>query len=202
MTHVEKIYCLGCGAALPIRANITRVKCEYCGTVNFTDIDHRQKDSDSICPNCDFVNARTAQYCGNCGKPLYHTCPRCNTQNRIEVIYCTNCGTDIEKAGIAQAKAESPKAGNTGTIEIFRKPALTGFTYKVNIKIDGKQMGALRGNESLTLSVPPGNHVLQVEGGGLSRNVNVKIASNQHLKFQTTFSEWGILGGGLSLDLV
>ncbi len=108
MSQTEKLYCRGCGAALPIKANIGRVKCEFCGTINVTATDQKADSSHPSCPNCGFVNTETAQFCGHCGKPLYHACPNCGTKNRIEIHFCIECGADIEKAIRVDKPTQAP----------------------------------------------------------------------------------------------
>lgn len=106
MVHMETPYCQGCGAVLPIRANAGRIKCEFCGTVHIANTEQKRELGDLICPNCSFVNPQAAQYCGECGQPLYHTCPRCGTQNRMEIHYCFKCGENIEKTSKADERKD------------------------------------------------------------------------------------------------
>ena len=97
MAQIEKYYCRGCGAVLPVKANAGRIKCEYCGTVHLPNTEQKKDSSDLACPNCGFRNPLEAQYCGDCGKALFHTCPKCGTQNRMDNVFCAKCGADIEK---------------------------------------------------------------------------------------------------------
>jgi predicted RNA-binding Zn-ribbon protein involved in translation (DUF1610 family) len=97
MAQLEKLHCRGCGAVLPVRAKAGRIKCEYCGTVHLVDAEQKMVSGDLACPNCGFNNPPESQFCGDCGKALFHICPRCGTQNRVESVFCIKCGADIEK---------------------------------------------------------------------------------------------------------
>ncbi len=97
MAQIEKLHCRGCGAVLPVKAGASRIKCEYCGTVHLSDTQYKKDSGDQVCPYCGFANPANAQFCGDCGKSLFHTCPKCGTQNRMDSIFCSKCGADIDK---------------------------------------------------------------------------------------------------------
>jgi predicted RNA-binding Zn-ribbon protein involved in translation (DUF1610 family) len=97
MAQIEKFHCRGCGAVLPVKVNASRIKCEYCGTVHLPNTEQIKDSSNLACPNCGFANPPQSQYCGDCGKALFHTCPKCGTQNRMDSVFCAKCGADIEK---------------------------------------------------------------------------------------------------------
>jgi predicted RNA-binding Zn-ribbon protein involved in translation (DUF1610 family) len=97
MAQIEKLHCRGCGALLPVRAKAGRIKCEYCGTVHLPNTEQKKDSGNLACPNCGFANPPQSQYCGDCGKALFHTCPKCGTQNRMDSVFCAKCGADIEK---------------------------------------------------------------------------------------------------------
>jgi hypothetical protein len=108
----------------------------------------------------------------------------------------------IPQSPVSQMEAVAPQANKIGTIEIFRKAKMTGFMHKVSIILDDKQMGTLKGNEALKFNVLSGAHILHVKGGGLSNRLNITVLENQQLRFQTEFSDAGMLGGGLKLEKV
>ncbi len=113
-----------------------------------------------------------------------------------------NIAAPVSPSSAVQDSGVKPEPGsNVGTIEIHRNPKTTGFMYKVKILIDGKQVGALGGNETSKFTIPSGVHTLRVEGGGLSKTTSITICDSQHLRFRTEFSDAGFLGGGLKLEM-
>lgn len=101
---------------------------------------------------------------------------------------------------VPESPVQPEPGANTGTVEIHRNPKTTGFMHKVKVTIDGKLVGALGGNETIKFEALVGTHALHVEGGGLSKTVNITICDGQYLKFQTEFSDMGLMGGGLKLE--
>jgi hypothetical protein len=102
----------------------------------------------------------------------------------------------------AQPQAAEQEGQHPGSIEIFRKAKMTGAMYPVAISLDGKKVGSVKGNETFQFRAAPGAHSLHVEGGGLKKTISINITEDQHLKFQTEFSDMGLLGGGLKLETV
>jgi molybdenum cofactor biosynthesis enzyme MoaA len=117
----------------------------------------------------------------------------------MPLIPCPECG-----ASISSTAQTCPQCGaeQLGSIRIFRKPSFTGSIYKVRVEVDGNLIGNLAHNESVELVLSAGDHTLHVRGGGLSNTVIIRVRANEELKLATHFSNWGILGGGLRVDIV
>ncbi|MDR9459851.1 MAG: adenylate/guanylate cyclase domain-containing protein, partial [Dehalococcoidia bacterium] len=44
------------------------------------------------CPQCQFENPESMQFCGKCGAKLEKTCPQCNSSSPPEYKFCGKCG--------------------------------------------------------------------------------------------------------------
>ena len=104
------------------------------------------------------------------------------------------------KAATVAVPPPTTQAGDpTATLFLARAKSATGFIYGVTITLDGQLIGTLQENERLTVKVSIGVHTIEVRGGGLHRSQTLAADSAQVLEFETYFSNWGILGGGLIL---
>lgn len=66
------------------------------------------------CPNCGYINAEAAIFCGNCGGDLRTSppttsirCPSCETLNTADAIFCGNCGSSLR--GISPSHKETKR---------------------------------------------------------------------------------------------
>jgi hypothetical protein len=91
---------------------------------------------------------------------------------------------------------------SVGSLEIYRQPTSNGSIYGVKVEVDGKEVGNLWGGETLKYAIPTGEHIVRVSGGWLYSSVVISVKGDQKLKFQTKFSDFGLLGGGLRLDRI
>ena len=119
----------------------------------------------------------------------------------MALIKCKECSSEVSEAALLCPRCgiSNPGLARTGTLIISRKSGTTGFMYSLQVVADGKQVGDLKSGVSFTLDLPAGEHAIQVAGGGLSKQVVVTVVEGQVLRYQTYFSAWGLLGGGLNL---
>lgn len=107
------------------------------------------------------------------------------------------------------ASAVAP-AGEVGTVVIVRRPKLTGFLNPVRISADGVPHGSIGGGlpdglfdllgskeRSLALILTPGDHELELAGGGLTRKEAVRVEPDRVRRFTVFFSNMGAVGGGI-----
>ena len=71
--------------------------------------------------------------------------------------------------------------------------------HAVRVTVDGEFRGEVKNGGTLALDLPAGDRVVQVSGGGLSREVTVPVPDGKTVRFEMYFSAWGALGGGLNL---
>ena len=121
---------------------------------------------------------------------------------------------EVRKAIIAEEDAESKRIADDarrraeesertpGLVTVCRTKTATGGTYSVQVSINGQISGKVFAGERLEFPLPPGDYSMRVEGGGLSSSVQFFILPRKRLEFETYFSNWGILGGGLVLRKV
>ncbi|TFG25652.1 MAG: hypothetical protein EU529_00130 [Promethearchaeota archaeon] len=57
------------------------------------------QDTEIVCPNCDKVNIRGANFCINCGFQIasYYYCPNCSKANKFGIKFCIHCGFQIQQ---------------------------------------------------------------------------------------------------------
>jgi hypothetical protein len=72
--------------------------------------------------------------------------------------------------------------------------------YEVTVTVDRQVVGHLNEHDTLTITVDPGERTVEVSGGSLRRLQVLSVASAEILEFETHFSNWGVLGGGLLLQ--
>lgn len=101
--------------------------------------------------------------------------------------------------GQEPAAFTKPGISESSKLIITRKSSATGFMYSVQVIVDGKPVGELKSGATYAFDLLPGSHSVQVAGGGLSREVTITIAKGATVRYQTYFSNWGLLGGGLNL---
>jgi hypothetical protein len=71
--------------------------------------------------------------------------------------------------------------------------------HAVRVTVDGEFLGEVKNGGTLTLDIPAGQRVVQVSGGGMSREVTVSVEDGKTARYELYFSAWGALGGGLNL---
>jgi hypothetical protein len=62
--------------------------CGFCGTLYAEPL--------TLCPRCQYVNSREADFCLKCGTELTVTCPACGSANWAGAEHCTACGRDLD----------------------------------------------------------------------------------------------------------
>ena len=88
---------------------------------------------------------------------------------------------------------------SAGVFLLFRKQSATGSTFDVSVSVDGQPAGSLAEGDRLKVTLAPGSHTVKLAGGGLRRSSTIAIQASQISQYETYFSNWGILGGGLRL---
>lgn len=71
--------------------------------------------------------------------------------------------------------------------------------YSIQLIVDGKPVGELKSGARFSVDLSAGTHSVQVAGGGLSKAVTITAPKGATVRYETYFSNWGILGGGLNL---
>ncbi len=100
----QAIYkCKSCGANLDEGGRRGKVKCPYCGTVNYLE-KKASSENEIICPACGTANKKEFEHCVECGQSLYQDCPKCKTRNAADAVFCSKCGLNLEKAFFLQRK--------------------------------------------------------------------------------------------------
>lgn len=103
--------------------------------------------------------------------------------------------------------ARTDNAG-TGRAILRRNPSLTGWAYKIRVTAAGKYVGELPGSlidlatgrqQELRIGLPPGEHPIELGGGGLRRSGTVQIMPNHDSCYIVSFSNLGTVGGGITL---
>jgi class 3 adenylate cyclase/tetratricopeptide (TPR) repeat protein len=67
------------------------------------------------CPNCQFDNPESNNFCGKCGVGLERGCPKCHFSNPADFVFCGKCGQALEgpeaaaPIHYAKPKAYTPK---------------------------------------------------------------------------------------------
>jgi ribosomal protein L40E len=56
------------------------------------------------CPECQFDNADSMNFCGKCGTKLESMCPQCNFGNPIGYEFCGKCGYKLSRPSKTQPK--------------------------------------------------------------------------------------------------
>lgn len=88
---------------------------------------------------------------------------------------------------------------SAGVFLLLRRPSATGTINDVIVCVDGQPAGTLAEGDRLKVTLAPGSHSVKLAGGGLRRSSLVSIQAGQISQYETYFSNWGILGGGLRL---
>ena len=100
----QAIYkCKGCGANLDEGGRRGKLKCPYCGTVNYFE-KKASSENEIVCPTCGTANKKEFEHCVECGQSLYQDCPKCKTHNAADAAFCSKCGLNLEKALFLQRK--------------------------------------------------------------------------------------------------
>ena len=96
-------------------------------------------------------------------------------------------------------QADEEKRNVPGMIVLHRKATWSGFMCSIHVTVDGIEKGKLNAFEEIKFEVAPGEHIIKVSAGGLRNSLRVDINCGESLRFETDYSDWGILGGGLNL---
>jgi hypothetical protein len=99
---------------------------------------------------------------------------------------------------------ESVRRGWTATLTV-RRQAPDDIGYReVYVKLDGRRIGMLSYGCTLTESIEPGRHTLQVDNTLFKKTTDFVAGVNDHLVFKTanlagwgTYSAWALLIGFL-----
>lgn len=83
-------------------------------------------------------------FCTECGK-------------KVEGNFCTNCGAKVEN--VEEVNTES---GNIPII-VTRPKSMVGMAISFTVYVDGKDIGKLKNNTSLTCNVAVGEHTVIVK---------------------------------------
>ena len=82
------------------------------------------------------------------------------------------------------------------TISIFRPNALYGKLSRWHIKVNDKKTERIKTNDTRSINVPGGTHVVQINAGGWgganSNKLRITVEENQHvdLKIEVNYSFW------------
>lgn len=139
------------------------------------------------------------------------TCPGCAKPFSVKDDFagrktkCPKCGQPliVPNAPVSAIVASSKQADLPETpakLVLFRQRSATASMYEVTATVDGQVVGQLNEDETVTVPVSPGEHTVAVSGGSLRRSQVIAVGSAEVLEFETHFSNWGILGGGLLLQ--
>lgn len=75
---------------------------------------------------------------------------------------------------------------------------MTGMLHPIEVFINGTSNGVLdRNTPSLTLNLSPGNHTIDLKGGGLKKTKKFSLAPGNSESYIVYFSSLGVLGGGI-----
>lgn len=120
----------------------------------------------------------------------------------MALVKCKECGQSVSTEADACPHCGITSPGlKTGRLCIHRIAAVEGKLYEIRVVVDGHLEAALAEDQSVTLELPPGRHVLKVTCGiFLWKTVAVDIEAGKTLSFRTYPSMWGWLGGGLRLE--
>ncbi len=119
------------------------------------------------------------------------TCPKCRQPLIVPNASISTTAPSSNEAGLPTTPAK---------LVLFRQRSATASMYEVTLIVDGQVVGQLNEDDTLTFPIPPGEHTIEVSGGSLRRSQVISVASAEVLDFETHFSNWGILGGGLLLQ--
>jgi hypothetical protein len=117
----------------------------------------------------------------------------------MALVPCKECGSEV--AGSAQACPRCGVAypGGAGRLVIARRFGFTGATNAIKVIVGGKQIGQVNNGKSVTVEMVVGSYKIEVQGGGMSASTVAHIRDSQSTQYEVSFSEFGILGGGLKL---
>ncbi len=104
-----------------------------------------------------------------------------------------------EARRIEEARRNAP-----ATLHFFRSATATCCLYNVHVAVDGELRGKLDCDESLTLQVRPGDHLIEVScgwGPGSKNSMRLSVTPSERLSLETYVSNRGIFGGRLKLKL-
>ncbi len=125
--------------------------------------------------------------------------PAVKPRPRRPLVPCKECGANVSRKAVACPQCGVSRPGvATGTLELIRASGFTGAMYAVQVSVDGEFLGELRNGGILTLDLPAGERLVELSGGGLSREAEVTIHDGETTRYQLYFSAWGALGGGLN----
>lgn len=85
------------------------------------------------------------------------------------------------------------------SLVLSRSRSATGGSHTIAVTLDGEPIGNLNEGDTLTVKITRGQHTIHFGGGGLYRSQTITTQSGQVLEFETYFSNWGIIGGGVIL---
>jgi ribosomal protein L40E len=209
MGQIEKLYCLGCGAALPTKVRTGRIKCEFCGTVYVFNSEHKHDDNDLTCPQCGSYVPNEAEFYGNCGAALYQICPKCGSRNPDERAFCVKCGTDLRaslKVNTQNAEAiyQDYLRESTRLIKEYRKSSLVfiilGFVLVI-IGLNGVLFSSsIESGSALSLFLLIAGYFVMLISSIINQSkIKNKAASLENQKtgfkkFHSIYSKWGAWG--------
>ncbi|KYC48910.1 MAG: 50S ribosomal protein L40e [Candidatus Methanofastidiosum methylothiophilum] len=97
--------------------------CECGGELKYTKTISQPNENlnQQKCPNCGFINIKTAHFCRKCGFGLgthsgKQICSRCGTENPFESRFCHKCGENLKSKNIDKIAVKKPKNRDIGTI--------------------------------------------------------------------------------------
>jgi hypothetical protein len=117
----------------------------------------------------------------------------------MALVACKECGAEVAGSAKTCPKCGVSYPGGAGQFILWRKTALTGEMYAIQITIDGQPAGEIKKGGSVTFDLLAGDHQVDVRGGGLSNSAVFQIIDGQATRYEMSFSAFGILGGGLKL---
>ena len=99
---------------------------------------------------------------------------------------------------------ESVRGGWTATLTVRRQtPSDIGYR-EVYVKLDGRRLAMLSYGSTMTESIEPGRHTLQVDNTLFKKTIEFVAGVNDHIAFKTanlagwgTYSAWALLIGFL-----
>jgi hypothetical protein len=119
------------------------------------------------------------------------------TRNRVEIAP-EPTADDLDRM------MESVQRGWTATLTV-RRQAPDDIGYReVYVKLDGRRIGMLSYGSTLTQSIEPGRHLLQVDNTLFKKTIEFVAGVGDHVMFKTanlagwgTYSAWALIIGFL-----
>jgi hypothetical protein len=119
----------------------------------------------------------------------------------MPLVSCKECQAEVADSAPSCPKCGVSKPGvSTGAFVLLRTSTLNGSMYDVDVFVDDRKMGVLSAGASVSLELSAGAHSIRVSGGMLKKTAIVQISKGGTVRYNTFFSNWGFLGGGLILE--